>query len=396
LNMVYRRLAILAVLGVLLVGSGVNFLPEVIRVSAEPAGNVESKGNLVVARASAEIIPARVVNLSFTIPGRVVEVTVGKGDTVKAGQVLAILDTIGIENAISSAEAALQTAQAQLAFLEAMPKQEDLAVAGSQLAVAEAALNQAKAQRDMITAISHKAAIAAAEANVANANAVYQAALIYEFQQRDLDIKDWQKEVNVLRLQAAKLALDASEVGLKQLPRDQLSMIAQADNVIEERQIQRDRAQVMLEGLKAGVSTADLDIAKAQVEQAVVALQNAKSSLAATSLQAPFEGIITDLEIHAGKVVAPRQIAITLADFSTLYARTTDLSERDVTGIQTGMDATVFIEAYNVELSGSVYEISLQPSVIGGDVTYPVKVELIDPPPGLRWGMTAEVSISSE
>jgi multidrug resistance efflux pump len=393
LHMVYKRLTIFAVLGVLLLGWGVHDLPGLNHVSAAIS---ESTTSALVIRASAEIIPARVANLSYGIPGRVFEVTVVEGDTVKAGQVLAVLDTTSFEIAIASAEAALQTAQAHLALLEVAPKSEDVAVAEGQLAVAEAALDQARAQRNMITVASQKAAIAAAKANAANANAVYQAALIYEFQQRDMDIEDWQKKVNILRLQAAKLALDAAEVGLKQLPQDQMSMLAQADNVIEERTIQRDRAQVMVEGLKTGVSTADLAIAQARVEQAAVALHNAQSSRASASLQTPFDGIITNLDIHVGKVVAPGQIVITLADFSTLYARTTDFSERDVPGIQAGMSATVFIEALDLDLPGSVDEIFLQPIVIGGDVTYPVKVGLIDPPPDLRWGMTAEVSVSSE
>ena len=394
--MVYRRLTILAFLGVLLLGSGAYFLPVVTNVAAEPAANFASTVNAVVTRASAEIIPAHVANLSYTIPGRVIQVAVTEGDTVKAGQVLVVLDTTGFETVISSAETALQAAQAHLELLEATPKQEDVAIAEGQLAVAEAALDQAKAQRGLITAASQKAAVVAAEVNVANANALYQTALIYEFQQRDVDIKDWQKAVNLMRLQAAKLTLAAAEAGLMQLPRDQLLMVAQADNVIKEREIQRDRAQVMVDGLKAGVSAADLAIARSRVEQAAVALQNAQLSPTSASMQAPFDGVIANLEIHVGKVVAPGQIAVILADLSTLYARTTDLSERDVTGIQVGMDATVFVEALNLEIPGKVNDISLQPIVIGGDVTYPVTVKLDETPSSLRWGMTSEVSLVSD
>lgn len=396
MNIVYRRLTILAVLGVLLLGFGTIILPSTTDVSAQPAVISESKDKAAVIRASAEIIPARVANLSYTIPGRVIQVAVTEGDSVKKGQVLAVLDTAGYETAIVSAEVALQAAQAHLVLLQATPKQEDVAIAEGQLAVAEAALDQARLQRRLITTASQKAAVAAAEANVANANALYQAALIYEFQQRELDIEEWQKEVNLMRLQAAKLTLAAAEAGLKQLPRDQGFMIKQGDNFIEEREIQRDLAKVMVEGLNTGVNPADLAITQARIDQAALAFQNAQLRLASASLLAPFDAVITNLEIHDGKVVAPGQIAVTLADLSTLYARTTDLSERDVVGIQNGIAATVFIDALNVEVAGLVHDISLQPIVIGGDVTYPVKVELLDSPPGLRWGMTAEVSISSE
>ena len=60
------------------------------------------------------------------------------------------------------------------------------------------------------------------------------------------------------------------------------------------------------------------------------------------------------------------------------------------------MDATVFVEALNLKIQGKVNDIALRPIVMGGDVTYPVRVELSELPTGLRWGMTAEVAIMSD
>ena len=54
----------------------------------EPAGSLASG----TVKASAEIVPARDAHLSFVISGPIKEVTVKEGDTVEAGQILAILN----------------------------------------------------------------------------------------------------------------------------------------------------------------------------------------------------------------------------------------------------------------------------------------------------------------
>jgi hypothetical protein len=43
-----------------------------------------------------------------------------------------------------------------------------------------------------------------------------------------------------------------------------------------------------------------------------------------------------------------------------------------------------------------VVEIGVQPTAIGGDVVFPVVVELDEQPEGLRWGMSVEVEIVTE
>ena len=85
-----------------------------------------------------------------------------------------------------------------------------------------------------------------------------------------------------------------------------------------------------------------------------------------------------------------------MADLSDLRAENTDLSERDVVQVKVGQDASVYIEALNMDIPGSVARISPQANVIGGDVVYTVLIELDEQPDGLRWGMTVEVTIETE
>ncbi len=395
-KMMHRLPITFAVVVVFLLGPGASSRPPAIRASTEPAQMARSTMNAVVADASAEIIPSRVADVSFALSGLIVQVAVAEGDVVEAGQLLAALDTTDLEAGIVRAEAALATAQAQLDLLRASPRPVDIAVAEAQLAVAEAALAQAVVQRSSITDETRQAAIAASEAALANARAQEKAARIYEIQQRERGIEDWQEEVNLVRLRAAVLAMEAAEARLAQLPQDQKTILAQYNTLIMERQAQRDQAEALLNGLRAGAGAEELAIAEARVAQAAVALQNAKLRLNGASLYASFDGTIASLGVNVGQAVMPGQPLVTLADLATLQVETTDLSERDVAEISVGMGATVFVEALNLELPGHVTNISFRPTVTGGDVTYPVRVTLDETPPDLRWGMSAEVAFEGD
>jgi RND family efflux transporter MFP subunit len=136
-----------------------------------------------------------------------------------------------------------------------------------------------------------------------------------------------------------------------------------------------------------------LDEANANVERMQALLDSANAALAAQStLVAPFDGIIVEVNITPAEIVTPGQIVIVLGDLSQFQVETTDLSERDVTKIQHGQTATIFIEALNDEFTGIVADVSLVSSTLGGDVVYTVTLDFEDQPDGLRWGMSADVT----
>ena len=58
-----------------------------------------------------------------------------------------------------------------------------------------------------------------------------------------------------------------------------------------------------------------------------------------------------------------------------------------------GQNVSVYIEALDIDVPGSVVRISPQADVVGGDVVYSVVIKLGEQPVGLRWGMTVEVAI---
>ena len=85
-----------------------------------------------------------------------------------------------------------------------------------------------------------------------------------------------------------------------------------------------------------------------------------------------------------------------VGDLARMQIKTTDLSERDVPAVQIGQTANVYIEALDVTVTGKVMQISPISETVGGDVVYPVTIELDEQPEGLLWGMSAEVEIQTK
>ena len=137
-----------------------------------------------------------------------------------------------------------------------------------------------------------------------------------------------------------------------------------------------------------------LDVANNDVAKAQALVDSAKAVLAAQSdLTAPFAGTVISVDISPYETVTPGQVVIVLGDLSKYQIETTDLSERDVTQVQVGQSATVFIEALDAEFPGTVVDVARISSEIGGDVVYKVTIELDEQPAGLLWGMSADVEI---
>ena len=79
--------------------------------------------------ATGSVLPEREARLVFEGTGMITAVEIESGDQVKAGQLLAQLDTSDIELAVRQAEIGLRTAKAQLQQLDEGASESDLAAA---------------------------------------------------------------------------------------------------------------------------------------------------------------------------------------------------------------------------------------------------------------------------
>ena len=89
-------------------------------------------------------IEASKVTVTTETGGRIVELLVDEGDSVRAGQVVARLDAALLEAQIAQAKAAVEVAEAQLALAKAKARPEELRRAQAAVAQAEAARQAAR------------------------------------------------------------------------------------------------------------------------------------------------------------------------------------------------------------------------------------------------------------
>ncbi len=136
--------------------------------------------------------------------------------------------------------------------------------------------------------------------------------------------------------------------------------------------------------------------AEAELEESKANLETAKANFTQTSISAPFNAVVVDVQLQPGQFAQAGQVVITLADLAHMQIQTTDLSERDVPAVQIGQSANIYIEALDVTVTGKVVKISPVSDTVGGDVVYPVIIELDEQPANLLWGMSAEVEIQTK
>jgi multidrug efflux pump subunit AcrA (membrane-fusion protein) len=376
--------------------------------TAAPSISGPGFGNDVIV-ASATVVPAVVADVSFTLVGRVQNVSVVKGDIVEPGQILVMLETGALQAQVKEAQAAVAAAEANLALLEAGPCPEEIAVAQAQVTVTEAALIQSAVQRDQPDLGAADGELAAAQAR---ATATMTDRMIAEeYHDKTLTCVTVKlpggnkkticpalgpiEEQARYNWQVTQAAEAAAQTELDALRSGGNAEIRAAQASVRAASAHRDIAQAQLDMLQAGATADEIGVAEAAVAQARAALQAAQVAVNQATLRAPFAAQIATVEVSPGEAVMPGQVVVRLADLNHLQIETTDLSERDVSEVAIGQRAKVYVRPLDTEISGHVTHIASQATTIGGDVVYAVTVALDEQSEGLRWGMSAEVGIDT-
>ena len=108
-----------------------------------------TRGNLIqTVTATGEVDSAHDINLSFRQSGRLAEINVEEGNLVKAGQVLAKINSSAIQAQIDQAKANVRAAQANLEQIKAGASAEDINVSQAQVQKAQSDLTNLQSQRD--------------------------------------------------------------------------------------------------------------------------------------------------------------------------------------------------------------------------------------------------------
>jgi membrane fusion protein YbhG len=270
------------------------------------------------------------------VSGKILEVRFREGDSVEAGETIAILDDAQVrareEQAragVATAEASTKAAREQIAVLEQQIRQNQLETEQATVD-AEGRVHQAEAN------------VAAAEADLAQQEAAYQIAEFdrqaYErlAQTGAVSERQGKQAASTARQQgaavaAAKRRVEAEKGALK------VAKATLANPGIRElgttgvrQQIAQQRAEVVSQMAKA-------DQARAQ-------LQEAEANRQDLIITAPFNGTITTRSAEPGEVVTAGTAIVTLLDLSKVYLRGY-VPEGQIGNVRVGQPARVYLDS---------------------------------------------------
>jgi HlyD family secretion protein len=360
------------------------------RDNAANSGFVEKRTINDTLTTAGSVRPTQVINLSFEVTGKVMTLNVDENSRVKAGDVLATLETDSLARAVEQAKLALAIQQANFDTVNKPPTPDQVTRAQATLAQAKAALSQAQAQFD-----NQKNAIASSCATLETVEQAYVGAkeaydnYVQEGYQFDVEFRP---DPNSPAGRALKNTADQRDV--VQANCDAAKRTQSGDANVLSAQAQIDQAQAALDTLLKGATDEQKAVATAQLEQAKLNLQNAEANLANASLLAPVDGIVLTVNIAPGQMISPSgQPAIVLADTSAIYIETS-VDENDIARVQAGQKVQYTLQgtAENVTFNGEVESASVAGQSSQGVISFPVRIKLSAPLPPYLY-MTADISI---
>ena len=300
-----------------------------------------TRGDLVIsASVSGNLEMPRKTDLSFGATGMVAEILVNEGDSVVKGQTLARLDARSLELNVETAQARCKTAQAEYEM-------------------AEYKLMQTIYPKYTKTYATDMPGVALA---------------LDEAQDN---------------LAEAKELLEQGKTGEAQ------ALLELVEESLHKAQ-KKSQARVWVLPLSVKLVELQADQAKAALDAAKLELAKAKLELAKARIIAPFDGIVTGIDMKEGERISAAIAVVSLVDPTSIKMDGV-IDEMDVSKVKLGQEAIITLDALpDKEVKGRVTFISQAGTVQAGVVSYKTTVTLQNPDEELRDGMSATAEIVIE
>lgn len=290
-------------------------------------------------------VEATEARIGFQASGRIETIGAREGDAVKAGAVLAELDRAETEARRQQASAQAAAARAFLRELERGSRPEEIA--------------------------QGRAALAAAAERVRDA-------------QRDLD--------------RTKALFEGGAVSREALDKARL--------MLDLAQSQHDQAREQATILETGPRREKIDAQRAQLAQAEAAVRVIDATLAAMTIRAPFDGVVTVRHREPGEIAAEGSPVLTIMNPDDRWVRIY-VPETRIGAVRAGQVATITTDTfpektYRGEVSFIATDAEFTPKTVQTTeervkLVYAVKVRVTgDPARDLKPGMPADVGLDPE
>lgn len=299
-------------------------------------------------------LEATEVTAAFKVPGKIAKIVVDEGSEVKAGQVLAVLESKEIDAKAKAAAAASEIATVKISqaqTIAGMQREQS----NSQVLLAESLLREAEEALDAV------------EKSYRRSESLYTAGALSKqvFDEVTAKYQSAQEKVSQAHSNLAIASTGQQQVSLRE---------------------------------------ADINSARAGLEQAQAAVQETKAYLDNTVLRAPIAGKVTLRTMEPGEMVAAGTPVIIISDLSNTWVKVY-IDEQKISQVSLGQKGQVVFDAFP-RRTFSAKVVSINPA--GEFATrkaineqrdhdikaFAVKIKVPNPDNELKAGMTAYVKLA--
>ncbi len=376
--------------------------------------------------ATGTIQPWKVVDIKSNVAGRLDKLTVDLGDTVQAGQLIALIDPTDPQVAVTQARSDVASAQANVvqtaAASTAQPSltkqsilQAEAGLISAQKSVSQSiqSKQQLEEQLSSLQDVTIPQSLESAKGDLEQASANVDAQQAEYSRQQQLLAKGYSSKSEVeaafAKLATLKAALNNAKQHQSTIQRqNQLSIrqlkaqIAQASASIEESRAREKQQEAALASARTNsyldqVRREQYKAAKSQVIRSRAELKQATTTLSYTRITAPRSGIVITKNVEEGTVVPSSRGSIgstnallQIGDTSQLWV-VCQVDETDIAQVLVGQKVSVMVDAYpDLKVRGRVIRIDPQAKLEQNVTTIPVTVEVRNPDPRFKPGMNVD------
>ena len=325
---------------------------------AQPTENAAPKAKTVTALGYLEpqgkVIKLAAPSSSSGGNSRIEKLLVKQGDTVKAGQVVAILDSRDrLEASLAEAEEQVKVALSNLEVVKSGAKRGEI---NSQ----QAAIARIAAQREGDIQ-AQQATIARLQMDVQNAQTESQRyEMLYTEGATNASLRD-----------SKRLALAVAHRNLQEAQ-------AVINRIQTTRSPELNEAQSTLDRISE-VRTVDIFASQAQVDRAIASVQQAKAQLDLAYVRTPQAGVVLEVNTRAGELVSSNGI-VEIGQTNQMLA-VLEVFEGDIVKVEKGKMVKLFGDSLPKALTGEVIEIGKRvqrQNVVNSDTSANIDARIVE------------------
>ncbi len=409
---------------------------------------VEAKEFVQNVSLTGKVIAAKNVDMGFETSGRISRVNFKVGDRVKKGQVIASLQN---GDAVSNLQKSYALALAQSARLQDTQngsRPEEVAIAQGDLTGAQNDLDLSKQVLEAELQNIYNKADEAIRFKIDNVftnprsvnpqfnysvdqsqnskqklsddrlkltetfvkwNGKYNIGNIEEVKTYIVQVQNFINDVNTAMSIAAEksVSTDANYATVQSNKADvslARTSFSTANNSFNQAQISYKNSQNLLaraqNNLKlktSGGTATQIDIQRADLQSANAGVNNARAFVAKTLITAPFDGVITKVDVKEGEISSPNTPVISLLNDGE-YQIETFVSENDIAKLKVDQKTKISLDAYgrDVFFEGMIITIDPAETIKDGVSTYRTKIQFTQKDERVKSGMTANIDIETD